>query len=256
MTEPLETRHTEQVIWDTILYKNGIPNRNIITILNMPSDSSCFYHALYNGLCYLPNQADADAVNTFFETYHQKLVNFIKNIDSDTTELDIPHPDDINYTHIIRFIIAIHIKDSDFEKYQLLCIAEPENHIYEDIRKLRTGMLLNLNNDYANIVTINIIRRVLQEQAGVDIGIYIYCVPDALNRGGLTSDSEWHEKPYNIFFELVYNIHYNLIKFHNLEHTKGGGIVLTPRQIRKVYWSKPPQPTIAYSIEDDDIMQP
>lgn len=241
--------NAERAIWDAILYPQGIPNPNIITIQFMPPDSSCFYHALYNGLCNLPDTCGAsNAITTLFETHRARLVTFIEGIDRDTTELDLPSSEQINYTHVIRFIIAINAGDADFEKYQMLCIAEPENHIYADVRGWRTGMLLTLNDDYANMITIDIIRRVLRDQAGLDLGIYIYCVPDQFNTGGLTSDREWHNKPYNIFLELVSNIHYNLIGFNALIEKKGRGIVLTPKQLQRVYWSRaaspPPNPAL------------
>jgi hypothetical protein len=200
----------------------------------MPPDGSCFYHALYCALTHLP-EAKAQKVNEMFNTYHAQLLQYVTNVDRTTTELDLPLPADINYIHTIRFIVAINVDEADFESYQMLCIAEPENHTYNTVRKWRTGMLLNLNSDYANIITINIIRRVLFQKAELDLGIYIYCVPNATNEGGLTSDCEWHDKPYNIFLELVNNVHYNLICFNALADAPGAGLVLTPEQLLGEY---------------------
>lgn len=231
------TRHAEQGLWGAILYQQGVPNPDLITVLPMPPDSSCFYHAVYNALICLPDKV-ITPVRNLFNTYHTRLIQFLSEIDHGATELTIPQHNELDHTHILRYMVAINTTDADFESYQILCIAEPENHMYDNIYNWRTGLLLNLNHDYANMVTISIMRRVLLQQAGLDLGIYIYCTPSQENDGGLTSDSEWHGKPYNIFLELVDNVHYNLIRFTTQAHIIGAGVILTPEQLQCVYWGR------------------
>lgn len=228
------SRQEEQAIWDKIYH--GSPDvepdpdvekepwaSGAVEIIPMPPDSSCFYHSFYECIKNFMTgpMADSKRVCAKYESYERRLHAFIESIDKETYE--VPEIEDINHTHILRFIVATNITADDFEEYKILCLGEPENTQYESIETFRTGVLFT--NDFANQITIQILMRVFD---GL-FGIYIYCKPTAFNTGGLTTSDEWHGKPYNMFLELEDNNHYNVICFKNC------GKLLAPRELHAFY---------------------
>lgn len=222
-------RRKEQTIWNKLYY--GMDENEdaeeewasgLVEIIPMPPDSSCLYHCFYECIkAFMATSPTGDATRIKYESYKTRLHTFIKSID--TEEYDVPEIENIDHTHILRFIVATNIFEDEFEEYKILCLGEPENMQYESLERFRTGVLFN--NDFANQITIKILMRVFD---GI-FGVYIYCKPSIYNNGGLTTGGEWHNKAFNMFLELENNNHYNVI------HFIGRSVLLRPRELQAVY---------------------
>lgn len=182
----------EETIWNFMLAHKDI----FLRVIVMPPDFSCFYHAIYTCLEY--NKLNDLTIEPLFEKYKQQTANFFKHIS--TTYNDVPTPTEITYVHVLRFMIAVHVNENDFEQYQMLCLGEPDNPSYENVEKFRTGILFD--KDYANQVIIQILLRILKNE----YGIYI------LTEYGLSSCKEWHNKKWNFVLEFVGDNHYNVVQ--------------------------------------------
>ena len=123
-------------------------------LINVPADGSCFYTCYLYWISHNPilyNKYIRLLIDNQIENEHTSIMN--NNI----------------YKHcvMIRELVSKNITMDDFEMYQILCSAEPENEKYENIDKLRNAV--TQYNEHANLITIQILYKLFNNH---DIVIY------------------------------------------------------------------------------------
>ncbi len=172
--------------------------------IEMNGDGSCFYHCVDH--C-LNGRADYTRVLNTSKLAMNKLFQKLtieKNLDMDAIFESTPSDN----ARVLRYMVSVATTQDDFERYQMLCIAEEDNPAYETVECFRTGILFS--QDYANEVIINILLRTLNKELSDQLGIYII-----KNQTEIHSQSDWLNKSINMFIEFVDDIHYNVLHIEN-----------------------------------------